>query len=92
MNTPPDRVIRAREVVERLGVCKATLYSLVRKGRFPSPISLGPRAVGWRQSDIDAWLAARVGPDLDRESHWYKGAAANAANAAAKRNSKEAQQ
>ncbi len=30
------------------------------KGSFPKPISLGARAVGWLESDIDGWIAARI--------------------------------
>jgi prophage regulatory protein len=27
---------------------------------FPKPISIGVRAVGWIEAEIDAWLAAQV--------------------------------
>jgi prophage regulatory protein len=28
----------------------------MREGRFPKPVRIGPRAVGWRESDIQAWM------------------------------------
>ena len=28
------------------------------EGRFPKPLRLGRRSVGWRLADIDGWLAA----------------------------------
>jgi prophage regulatory protein len=30
---------------------------------FPRPVRLGVRAVGWRESDIVAWLASRKTTD-----------------------------
>jgi predicted DNA-binding transcriptional regulator AlpA len=33
----------------------------MKKGAFPSPIKLlGERAIGWIESDIDAFLAERI--------------------------------
>ena len=28
---------------------------MVREGRFPFPVKIGPRAVAWLTSDIEAW-------------------------------------
>jgi prophage regulatory protein len=30
------------------------------KNEFPAPISLGGRAVGWLEFEVDAWLAEKV--------------------------------
>jgi len=35
-------------------------YDLISKNQFPKPIFLGARAVGWLESEIDAWIAERV--------------------------------
>jgi prophage regulatory protein len=49
-----------RPEVERLsGLSRSTLYALVAKGQFPAPVRIGIRAVAWRTSDLDAWLATR---------------------------------
>jgi predicted DNA-binding transcriptional regulator AlpA len=46
-------------------VCKLVLYSpsqiyrLIANGSFPDRVRLGPARVGWRTSDIAAWLASR---------------------------------
>lgn len=40
-----------------LGVCRRKLHDLSENDpRFPIKIRLGPRCVGWRKSDLDAWL------------------------------------
>jgi prophage regulatory protein len=54
-----DRVLRLKEVCERVGLKRSSVYLAMSKGRFPSPIRLGERAVGWRESTITGWLDAR---------------------------------
>ena len=53
------RVLRLREVLERVGLSKSTLWRLIKAGQFPKPISLGPRAVGWIEEEIDQWISSR---------------------------------
>ena len=51
-------ILRLREVCEFTGLGRSTIYKKLSEGFFPAPLRLGPRAVGWRLADIDAWLAA----------------------------------
>jgi prophage regulatory protein len=53
-------ISRRIKVLQRIGVSRSTLYLWIASGSFPAPISLGGRAVGWLDSEIDAWLADRV--------------------------------
>jgi prophage regulatory protein len=32
----------------------------VKEGRFPKPISLGARAVGWVDAEVEEWLAGQI--------------------------------
>lgn len=52
-----DILIRSPEVQARTGLAKSTLHNLARRGGFPRPVKLGARAVAWRESDVDAWIA-----------------------------------
>ena len=54
-----DSVLRLPEVVALTGRCRSSIYADIAAGTFPPPLRLGPRSVGWRQSDIDAWLNSR---------------------------------
>ncbi len=54
------RILRLPEVIGRVGLRRASIYLHISKGSFPKPISLGARAVGWLESDIDGWIAARI--------------------------------
>jgi prophage regulatory protein len=37
-------------------VCAATWWNLVRDGKAPRPVKLGPRTTAWKNSDIKAFL------------------------------------
>ena len=55
-----DVLLRRPEVEKLTGRARSSLYADISAGRMPSPIRIGPRAVAWLKSDIDAWLAQRV--------------------------------
>ena len=52
------RVLRREKVEAMTGLSRSTIYALVRRGSFPKPLRLGPRAVGWRLADVRDWIAA----------------------------------
>ncbi|MFN8603894.1 MAG: AlpA family phage regulatory protein [Candidatus Binatia bacterium] len=56
VNRRTDAVLREQEVRVRTGLSRTTRWRLVRAGRFPAPRRLSDHAVGWLQSDIEAWL------------------------------------
>jgi prophage regulatory protein len=58
---PQDtNLLRLPEVVERVGFGKSTIYALIKRGQFPSPIALGARARAWISTEVDAWIAQRI--------------------------------
>lgn len=55
-----ERLLRAREVYEgRLQISRSSFYALVRAGEFARPVQITKQRVGWRQSDVDAFIASR---------------------------------
>lgn len=56
----PEKIIRLKAVKARCGLSRSTLYNRMATGEFPRPIALGPRSVGWIESEIDAWISARI--------------------------------
>lgn len=50
------RIIRRKEVTKKTGLGPSSIYDKMQKGKFPEPVSLGLRAVGWLESDIDDWI------------------------------------
>lgn len=58
----PSRVrfLRLPEVLERTGLSRSTIYVRLEQGLFPRPVSLGARAVGWIESEVDEWIRERI--------------------------------
>ncbi len=58
----PNRVmiLRRKQVQERTGLSRSTIYLRIAHGEFPKAVSLGARAVGWLESEVDEWLNSRV--------------------------------
>jgi prophage regulatory protein len=53
-------ILRRKQVEQRTGLSRSTIYLRVAQGTFPKAVSLGARAVGWLDSEIDEWLNSRV--------------------------------
>ncbi len=58
--SPPIRFLRLPEVQERTGLSRSTIYVRLEQGRFPQPVSLGARAVGWIETEIEEWMRERI--------------------------------
>jgi prophage regulatory protein len=55
-----SRFLRRRAVEHRTGLSRSTIYMMMHSGTFPRPVRIGGRAVAWLESDIDAWIEARL--------------------------------
>ena len=55
-----NTILRLPSVKTRTGLSRSTIYLRVAEGRFPKPISLGARAVGWIDAEVDAWVAGQI--------------------------------
>jgi prophage regulatory protein len=62
-------ILRRKQVEARTGLSRSSIYARLRHNpkrpgdydpTFPKPISVGAKAVGWIEAEIDAWLAAQV--------------------------------
>jgi prophage regulatory protein len=53
-------ILRLPAVKARTGLSRSTIYLRVSEGSFPKPVSLGDRAVGWLEADVQQWLQRRV--------------------------------
>jgi prophage regulatory protein len=53
-------ILRLPAVKARTGLSRSTIYSRIAKQEFPRPVSLGPRAVGWLDAEIDGWLCRQM--------------------------------
>jgi prophage regulatory protein len=55
----PRRLLRLKQVLDRTGLPKSTMYSRISAGTFPKQIPVGS-SVRWLDSEVDAWIKALV--------------------------------
>jgi excisionase family DNA binding protein len=54
-NPPADTLYSAEDIENYLGISRATVYTLARKGILPK-IRVSPRLIRFRASDVEAFL------------------------------------
>lgn len=54
-----DPLLRRKLVLAVTGLSQSQLYRLIRAGEFPRPVKVSEGSVGWRQSQVAAWIMAR---------------------------------
>jgi len=62
-----ETILRLPSVRARTGLSRSTIYLRISEDRFPKPISLGGRAVGWIESEIDEWLKEQI--EISRQAN-----------------------
>lgn len=62
-------ILRRKQVEARTGLSRSSIYAKLRHNpkrpgdydpTFPKPVSVGAKAVGWIEAELDEWLAAQV--------------------------------
>ncbi len=65
------KFLRLPEVLGIIGISRSKLYADIKAGTFPPPVSLGARAVGWLNTEIDAWIMTQANARLiSRHTAW----------------------
>jgi prophage regulatory protein len=63
MTEAPQRFLSAAVVRARTSLSRSAIFRMARKGEFPKAIRLSRSRVGFREADIDQWMASR--PDAE---------------------------
>ena len=58
------RILRLKEVMATVGLGRAAIYQMKREGKFPKPVKIGVRAVGWIAEDVVSWIARRANREV----------------------------
>jgi len=53
-------ILRLPMVKRRTGLSRSTIYLRIAQNTFPKQVSLGGRAIGWIESEIEAWLSQQI--------------------------------
>lgn len=54
-----EKILRIEEVTKIVGLSRSTIWRMETKGTFPARVPLGTRSVGWRNVEIEKWIANR---------------------------------
>ena len=54
------KILKLKSVIEKTTLCHSTIYKLIAEGRFPRPIDLTGRAVGWVDLEVDDWILTKL--------------------------------
>lgn len=60
-------ILRLAAVKHQSGLSRSTIYSRISQGLWPKPISLGPRMIGWTESEVTAMNSARIAGKSEAE-------------------------
>lgn len=55
-----SKILKLPEVMKATALSRSSIYAFVSKGKFPAPVKLSERAVGWLESEIAAFINQRV--------------------------------
>jgi prophage regulatory protein len=64
------KILRLPIVLDRTGLSRSTVYLRVSEGKFPRPVSLGARAVGWIETEVEEWIAGQI--EVSREIRGHR--------------------
>lgn len=51
-----SKILKAKEVAERVSISTSQVYRLARDGRFPEPIKITENRSGWLETEVDQWI------------------------------------
>jgi len=52
--------LRVKQVSEKVGIGKSTVWLWVKQNKFPKPLKLSPRVTVWDEDVIDKWLQQKI--------------------------------
>ena len=61
------KIIRLPELIIITGLSRTTIYTRIKAGLLPSPVSLGGRAVGWLTHEVEELITALISGKDNKE-------------------------
>ena len=54
------KFIRRKEVENRTGLSRSSIYKRMSEGTFPKQQKIGQRAVAWVEDDVNKWMCSCI--------------------------------
>lgn len=61
----PEKIIRLKTVLQRIGLSRSTLYRKIADGTFPRQLPISINGAGWHESAVQRWIADPAGYRAD---------------------------
>lgn len=60
MTAPQDRIVKLPEATQITGRSRSSIYRMLGDpaSTFPPALKLGQKSIGWRMSELQAWIAS----------------------------------
>jgi prophage regulatory protein len=56
-----QQLLNPKDVEARTTLSRVTLWRKSRDGDFPKPLKISANRIAWREADVDAWIASKMG-------------------------------
>jgi len=60
MNPIKMTLLNRQSVQTRTTLSRSSLYAMIAKGEFPSPIKISDRRVAWPEATVNEWIQSRI--------------------------------
>jgi len=54
------KILRLAQVMDSTGLGRSTIYKYIAERKFPIPLQLSERCVGWLESEVQQWIQSRL--------------------------------
>lgn len=54
------KILKLPQVMEATALSRSSIYAYIKTKKFPRPINIGVKAVGWESDTINNWLQERI--------------------------------
>lgn len=55
-----QRILKLPDVMAVTALSRSSIYDFIKRGKFPAPVRLSERAVGWLSTEIEMFLEQRA--------------------------------
>ncbi len=63
---PNEQFISLNDVIQKTSLSRSSIYELINKGEFPTPVPIRSRKRAWLLSEVATWMQARL---TERDRH-----------------------
>ena len=55
-----NKILRLPQTIQKTGLSRSTIYTLLNAGKFPAKIQLSERAIGFLESEVNDWIQQKT--------------------------------